>query len=103
MPSSTSRSRSRSAAAGCAHECERAADRAGTDGARQRPEALLRADAHADAERLQAEVLRLGAGLPVAADAAADAVRRPLRGLHALREVREGRGVLPGDAAARNR
>ena len=53
----------------------------------------------AGADGVQGALLRLGAGLPVAAGAAADALRRAVRGVHGVREVQRGREVLPGRAA----
>ena len=47
-------------------------------------------DARADGDRVQAALLRLGAGLPVDAAAPADAVRRAVRGVHAHRPLRRG-------------
>ncbi len=58
--------------------------------------ASWRLDVDARGHRLQAALLRLGAGLPVAAHAAADALRRPLRRLHAVvLDVGDERPVLP--------
>ena len=54
-------------------------------GARRRPAALRLPDVDARRHRLQAALLRLGARLPVAADAAAAAVRRPLPRVHGVR------------------
>ena len=53
--------------------------------------------------RLQAALLRLRARLPVAAHAAAVAVRDPLPRLQRLPELQRRRAVLPGRAAARHR
>ena len=63
----------------------------GPDRARRRPAPALAPHADARGHRLQAALLRLGARLPVAADAAAAAVRRPLRRLHAGRAARRRR------------
>ena len=67
--------------------------------ARRRPEAVLDPDVDARGARVPAQVLRLGARLLLAADAAAAAVRRPLRRLHRARAARRRRPELPGDAA----
>ena len=61
-------------------------------GARRRPAPLLAPDLDARAHRVQAALLRLGARLPVAAGAAAAAVRRAVHRLHAGRS-RVGKGI----------
>ena len=93
--------RARASSAGAAAERRRgvtrassavdARARAGRDrgpvGAGRRLAPLRAPDLDARVHRVQAALLRLGARLPVAADAAAAAVRRPLRRLHAGRHV----------------
>ena len=61
-------------------------------GARRQPAALRLPRADARGDGVQAALLRLGARLPVAARPPADALRRALPGLHA---VREGRRPVP--------
>ena len=70
----------------------------GSDARRLRP-----SHAHPRRDGVQAALLRLGARLLLAAHAAADAVRDPLRGLHAVRAPGRGSRLLPGDPAHRHR
>ena len=92
----------RSELSGRADPCRRRHTDARAERRHRRRAAHAEPDLDAGVPGVPAEVLRVGPGLPVAARPAADAVRRLLRRLHAVRPPRGGREVLPADAARRD-